>query len=104
MPMTALNRIAPVVSALMIASCARSLPHSVSAPRLILPERVLSPCRLDRLPEAPTRADLEASYMARGEALARCDAARALAVQTLLAERTLQDEWLRPDPAVAQPH
>jgi hypothetical protein len=38
-------------------------------------------------------ADLESAYMARGLAVAECDAARRLAVQTLLAERALQDRW-----------
>ncbi len=56
----------------------------------------MNPCRLDRLPEAPTLADLESSYMARGLALAECDAARRLAVETLLAERALQDRWRGP--------
>jgi len=37
--------------------------------------------------------DLEAAYMARGFRLAECEAARALAVETLLAERALQDRW-----------
>jgi len=31
--------------------------------------------------------------MARGFRLAECEAARALAVETLLAERALQDRW-----------
>ena len=48
---------------------------------------------LERLPERPTLADLEAAYMARGLRLAQCEAARALAVETLLAERALQDRW-----------
>ncbi|HVK42334.1 MAG TPA: hypothetical protein VM471_07640 [Phenylobacterium sp.] len=37
--------------------------------------------------------DLEAAYMDRGFRLAECEAARALAVETLLAERALQDRW-----------
>jgi hypothetical protein len=48
---------------------------------------------LDRLPESPTEADLEVGYVSRGAALAACDAARELAVVTLLAERELQDRW-----------
>jgi len=40
-------------------------------------------------------ADLEAAYMARGYRLAECEAARSLAVETLLAERALQDRWRR---------
>ncbi|RZJ41669.1 MAG: hypothetical protein EON86_09450 [Brevundimonas sp.] len=57
---------------------------------------MLTPCRLDLLPGAPTLADLEASYMARGAALAACDAARRLAVDTLIDERALQDRWRSP--------
>jgi len=34
--------------------------------------------------------DLETAYMARGEALVACDAARRLAVATLMAERAAQ--------------
>jgi hypothetical protein len=48
---------------------------------------------LDRLPEAPTQGDLEAAYVARGAALVACETARELAVETLLAERALQDRW-----------
>lgn len=48
---------------------------------------------LDRLSDAPTQADLEVSYVARGAALAACETARELAVGTLLAERALQDRW-----------
>lgn len=87
------TRIAPLVCALMTASCAGSPPISVSPPRLALPPAAQVPCRLDRLPEQPTVVDLEASYMARGLALAECDAARRLAVDTLEAERAVQDRW-----------
>jgi len=96
--MTPISRwplIAPLVCAIMTASCAASLPSSASPPRLVLPRTALTPCRLDRLPVAPTLADLEASYMARGQALAECDAARQVAVETLRAERALQDRWRR---------
>lgn len=94
-PISLSTRIAPLVCALMTASCAASPPMSVVPPRLILPPAALSPCRLDRLPAAPTLADLETSYMARGLALAECDAARRLAIETLEAERALQDRWRR---------
>jgi hypothetical protein len=63
---------------------------------LELPGIALTPCRLDRLPDAPTQADLEASYMARGWALVECEAARRTAVETLETERALQDRWKRP--------
>jgi hypothetical protein len=36
-------------------------------------------------------ADLEIGYAARGAQIAACDAARQLAVDTLVAERTAQD-------------
>lgn len=36
-------------------------------------------------------ADLEIGYMTRGSQIAVCDAARRLAVETLLAERRAQD-------------
>ena len=45
------------------------------------------PCELHRLPDAPTEGDLEVGYMTRGRQIADCDAARRLAVKTLLAER-----------------
>lgn len=87
--------IAPLVCALMTASCAGSPRTFVAPPRLALPQAVLTPCRLDQLPAAPTLADLETSYMARGQALAECDAARREAVETLTAERALLDQWLK---------
>lgn len=85
--------LAPLVLPGMIASCAASPPASAPPPRLNLPSTATTPCRLDRLPERATSADLEAVFMARGLRLAECDAARALAVETLLAERALQDHW-----------
>lgn len=85
--------VAPLACGLMIASCAVSPPISVPPPRLALPAEATRSCRLDRLPDAPTQADLEAAYAARGAALVACDGARALAVETLLAERALQDRW-----------
>lgn len=77
------------------ASCAASPPPSVDPPRLILPRAAATPCVLERLPEAPTQADLEIAYIERGVHLAACEGARALAVDTLLAERALQDQWRR---------
>jgi hypothetical protein len=43
------------------------------------------------LPAEPTLGDLEAAYAARGAQVVACDGARRLAVETLLAERALQD-------------
>jgi hypothetical protein len=56
---------------------------------LTLPETVSRPCRLATLPPEATLADLEAAYARRGADLVACDAARALAVQLIAAERTL---------------
>lgn len=80
--------------AIMTANCAASRPPSaMPPPRLILPNEASRPCRLAVLPEQPTRADLDAAYVTRGAQLVACDVARRLAVETLLAERALQDRW-----------
>lgn len=79
----------------MTASCAASLPPSVEPPRLMLPAAAATPCLLERLPAAPTQADLEIAYVERGARLVACETARALAVETLTAERALQDRWRR---------
>lgn len=86
-------RLAPIGFCAMIASCAASPPPSAAPPRLILPRAAIRPCILDRLPEAPTLGDLEVGYASRGAALAACETARQLAVDTLLAEREIQDRW-----------
>ncbi|HST91325.1 MAG TPA: hypothetical protein VLJ13_03925 [Brevundimonas sp.] len=88
-----LIRLAPIVFSTMIASCAGSLPPSAPPPRLDLPQAASRPCVLDRLPDGATQGDLEVSYVARGAALVACETARELAVETLLAERALQDRW-----------
>jgi hypothetical protein len=85
--------IAPFVCATMIAGCASSRPSSAIPPRLTLPPAATTPCRLESLPADPTLADLDRVYLARGAALLACDGARQLAVDTLLAERGLQDAW-----------
>ena len=92
-PITLWTRIGFTASLSMIASCAASPRPSASPPRLTLPAEAVTPCRLDRLPERPTVGDLEAAYVARGAGLVACDAARRLAVETLEAERALQDRW-----------
>ena len=86
-------RLAPIALSATIASCAASLPPSAVPPRLTLPQAATTPCVLARLPDAPTQGDLEVAYAARGAALIACDGARELAVETLLAERALQDRW-----------
>ena len=78
----------------MTAACATS-PQPVAPPRLALPDAATRPCALAVLPDRPTAADLDAAYMQRGAQMVSCDAARALAVETLTAERRLIDEWLK---------
>jgi len=95
-PHTRWIRLAPIGLSAMIASCAAS-PQQSAPPRLPLPLAATRPCVLDRLPDAPTEADLEIAYVARGAALATCEAARETAVETLLAERALQDRWRKAD-------
>jgi len=80
----------------MTAACATS-PQPVAPPRLALPDAAAKPCPLAVLPDNPTAADLDAAYMRRGAQVVACDAARALAVETLIAERRLIDEWLKLD-------
>ena len=94
-PISRWTRFARLALPVMTASCASSPPLSAEPPRLILPPAALSPCLLERVPARPTLADLEAAYMARGAQLVACEAARALAVETLRAERDLQDRWRR---------
>ena len=92
MPISPLKPIAPIACVVMTASCAGSPPTLTAAPvRLVLPEAATRPCALATLPADPARGDLEAAYAARGGQIVACDAARRLAVQTLLAERALQD-------------
>ena len=98
--MTFLFRCLPIAllaCATMTASCAGSRPAlSVAPPRLTLPEMASRPCELHRLPETPTMGDLEVGYMTRGRQIADCDAARRLAVETLLAERWAGEAARRP--------
>ena len=79
----------------MIASCAASRPPSAEPPRLSLPDAAARSCVLARLPPTPSLADLEVAYIERGAQLVACDHARALAVETLAAERALLDRWRR---------
>lgn len=76
----------------MTAACANTPP--TSAPlriQLTLPAEAMEPCRLPTLGGSDTIGALEEAYLARGEALVACDAARRLAVVTLLAERAAQE-------------
>jgi len=87
----------------MTASCAASLPLSAELPRLTLPREATTPCVLERLPQAPTQADLDVAYIERGARLVACENARALAVETLTAERALQDRWRRENDSRRRP-
>ena len=48
-------------------------------------------CSLATLPAEPTMGDLEAGYVLRGAQIVACDGARRLAVETLIAERAMQE-------------
>lgn len=94
MPTFPWRQAVPPACVLMIASCAGLPPPSApQPPQLILPEMATTPCSLTRLPDAPTVADLEVAYMTRGSDLLACDAARQLAVDTLVGERALLARW-----------
>lgn len=57
-----------------------------------MPPEAANACSLYLLPLAPTQADLEIGYATRGAQLISCNAARALAVQTHVAEHALEDQ------------
>src|SRR3954462_15763307 len=84
--------IALPVCTLLTTACASRLPTLPAAPRVEMPAEAERPCSLYRLPANPSPADLEIGYATRGAALAACDAARALAVQTHAAEHALADQ------------
>jgi len=88
-----LRLVAWTAFASLITGCVSQGPSSANLPRLTLPSLATEPCKLVTLPEVPTEADLEVTYALRGSALVQCDAARDLAVQTLLSERELQDRF-----------
>ncbi|MDQ1154013.1 hypothetical protein QE389_001212 [Brevundimonas sp. SORGH_AS 993] len=95
-PISLLKAAAPIACAAMTASCAASHPNwTVAPPRLPLPEAASKPCGLAALPPRPTTADLDEVYLMRGNQILSCDAARRLAVETLLAERAMLDAWIR---------
>jgi len=58
-----------------------------------LPQTALEPCGLATLGPDPTLADLEVAYLERGRQIVACDASRRLLIQTIEAERDLQDRW-----------
>lgn len=56
-------------------------------PILTLPDAARQPCVLPVLPDNPTQADLDAAYLARGQAVALCNGRRDLAVQAFDAQQ-----------------
>lgn len=96
MPRPLSTPIALIVCTALTGACAASPPISRAAPpRLALPAEAVRPCVLAALPAQPTLADLEVAYASRGSALVACDAARRLAVDTLMAERSAVDAWVK---------
>lgn len=90
--MRLLMLVALLVCGVLMASCAGSHPNStVVGPRIEIPTAAARPCRLHRLPAAPTVADLEIGYAMRGADLVACDGARQIAVATHRAEHALED-------------
>ena len=74
---------------IMTVSCAGTRPPSVPTPiRLSLPVEATRPCRLVTVGASPTLGDLEAAYMARGEALV---ASRRAASQAMAARADRQN-------------
>ena len=67
-------------------------------PRLELPPEAVRPCALPRLTTDARERDLDRLYAERGAAVVACDAARRLAVDTLLTERDLIDAWFADGP------
>ena len=96
MPTNPWRTAALIVCAVMTTNCAASPPISPVAPaRLVLPEAAIRPYALATLPAEPTAGDLDAAYLLRGAQIVACDGARRLAVETLLAERAMQDAQVR---------
>ena len=93
--MRPLPRLALLACAFTTTSCASRLQASPAAPQLEMPTEARQPCELHRLPPAPTQADLEVGYAARGAQIVACDSARRLAVDTLDAEHALEEEARR---------
>ena len=104
MPRRRLTLTALLASGLATSGCAWLRPPSapVPPPTLSIPDAASRPCVLPTLPDDATQGDLDATYALRGQAVVLCDAARALAVEGWLAERSLVEEWAtrkrRPDP------
>lgn len=76
----------------MIGGCAnRPQILAVAPPELVLPPEVERPCDLARLTGDDSLGALEEAYMRRGPQVLACDAARAMAVEILKAERSLRE-------------
>lgn len=83
----------------LIASCAifgrPSAPRQANPPQLQTPAAARETCRLPTLPtdRAPTQADLERGYTARGVVIVECDGRRQLAVDVHAEEHRLEASW-----------
>jgi hypothetical protein len=60
-----------------------------------MPAEAVKACSLYLLPATPSQSDLEIGYATRGAQVVACDAARALAVQTHVAEHALEDKFTK---------
>lgn len=83
-----------IACALLMQACATRPPSVV--PRLTLPDAARQPCTLPTLPENPTQADFDATYLARGQQIAVCDGRRDLAVQAFDAQQRASETPSRP--------
>lgn len=91
------STLAAAVALLTLTTACVSSPRGsapVTPPRREMPETATKPCALPRLGPAPTLADLETAYTARGAAIVACDGARQLAVGIHAGEHADEDRWL----------
>lgn len=88
--------LAAIACSMLTAACAGSLRTSapVTPPRREMPATATTTCVLPRLGPAPTLADLETAYTARGAAIVACDTARRLAVEVHAGEHADEDRWI----------
>jgi hypothetical protein len=95
MPTRLFHLIALSACALLMCSCAHSLPTlgAAAPPRAEMPATAAEPCHLFTLKEMPTQADLEIGYATRGAEIVSCNARRVLAVNTHALEHELEDRW-----------
>jgi len=70
---------------MLTTGCAET--QGYAPPILTLPDVARQPCVLPVLPDNPTQADLDATYLARGMVIGVCDGRRDLAVQAFDAQQ-----------------